>query len=367
MNVQVQPGANRAEAKLRVVDVDIHPALKTPNALDPYLSTRWREHMKEYGQLHRQPYVGGSLYPKAAPALARRDAWPPNGGPPGSDLQFMREQHLDPNGIEYGLLQLLYPNTRDERNPDLSVALSTAVNDWQIAEWTEKEPRIKASIVIPSNVTDAAVKEINARAGNRAFAQVMMQPRTSEPIGGKRYWPIFEAAVSNDIPIGMHAAGTNGLPVTASGWPSYYLEEHQCTSLGVQAAVSNLLLSGVFEEFPTLRIVMIESGFYFVPALGWRLDKIWERNRRELPRVKRPPSEYLKTNFWFSTQPTEEPERSGDMLDLINWIGWDRLIFSSDYPHWDFDDPRYAFKVKMTDQQLSDILSGNAHKVYRFS
>jgi predicted TIM-barrel fold metal-dependent hydrolase len=54
------------------------------------------------------------------------------------------------------------------------------------------------------------------------------------------------------------------------------------------------------------------------------------------------------------------------MLDLLEWIGWDRLVFASDYPHWDFDDPRYAFKVKMSDDQLGNILAGNARAIYRF-
>jgi predicted TIM-barrel fold metal-dependent hydrolase len=164
----------------------------------------------------------------------------------------------------------------------------------------------------------------------------------------------------------MHAGGVNGLPVTSSGWPSYYLEEHQDQSLTVQSALISLLFSGVFETFPDLRILSIEAGFGFVPGLIWRLDKIWERNRAELPQVKRPPSEYLKRNVWFATQPTEEPEKIGHMLDLLEWIGWDRLVFASDYPHWDFDDPRYAFKVKMTPEQLANILSGNARKIYRF-
>ncbi len=366
MSIEVQERPKKAETKLSVIDVDIHPMFKTPDALDPYLPARWREHMREYGQIHRQPYVGGSVYPKAAPALSRRDSWPPNGGPPGSDLQFMREQHLDPNNIEFGVLQLLYPNTRDERNPELAKALCSATNDWQLVEWAEPEPRIKASIVIPTNDTAAAVKEIEARAGNRAYAQVFMTPRTFEPVGSKRYWPIFEAAVSHDLPIGMHAGGVNGLPVTSSGWPSYYLEEHQCQSLAVQAALTNLLLSGVFEHLPTLRLVSIEGGFGFVPAMAWRLDKIWERNRSELPQVKRPPSEYLKQNIWFATQPAEEPEKNAHMLDLLEWIGWDRLVFASDYPHWDFDDPRYAFKVKMSDDQLGNILAGNARAIYRF-
>ncbi len=51
------------------------------------------------------------------------------------------------------------------------------------------------------------------------------------------------------------------------------------------------------------------------------------------------PSEYLKRNVWVSTQPMEEPEVPRHLIDTLEWIGWDRIMFASDYPHWDFDDP----------------------------
>ncbi len=350
-----------------VVDCDIHPMLATPDAFDPYLSTRWRAYLRDYGQLHRQPFVGGSMYPKSAPALSRRDAWPPTGGPPGSDLAFMREQHLNPNNIEFGVLQLLYPNTRDERNPDLAVALCSAANDWQLAEWTEPEPRLKASLVIPAHDTDAALREIDRRADDRSFAQIFLTARAVEPVGSRRYWPLYAAAVEHDLPIGMHSGGTSGLPVSAAGWPSFYLEEHQGHTLAFESTLVNLVFSGVFEAFPDLRFVAIESSFAFAPSLAWHLDTVWERQRRELPHLSMRPSEYLRRNVWFTTQPIEEPERPADLLDVLEWVGHDRLLFSSDYPHWDNDDPRHAFTVPLPAATLSAILAGNARTVYRLA
>ena len=90
------------------------------------------------------------------------------------------------------------------------------------------------------------------------------------------------------------------------------------------------------------------------------MDKHWERMRKEVPHVKRPPSEYVREHFWFSTQPIEEPENPEHLSRVIDWIGWDRLVFSSDYPHWDFDDPRYTFKINLTERQRAKVFRENA-------
>ena len=67
------------------------------------------------------------------------------------------------------------------------------MNDWLIDEWlTDK--RLKASIVIPYENVEASVKEIERRAGDKRFVQVLLMSRTAEPLGQRKYWPIFEAA-----------------------------------------------------------------------------------------------------------------------------------------------------------------------------
>src|SRR5712672_2297015 len=96
-----------AKSRLRIIDCDIHPSLHSRADLNPFLTKRWQEHLKSYGDHLRTPYIGTTPYPRSSPLIARRDAWPPTGGPPGSDLAFMRKQHLDPLDVEFGLLQVL--------------------------------------------------------------------------------------------------------------------------------------------------------------------------------------------------------------------------------------------------------------------
>jgi predicted TIM-barrel fold metal-dependent hydrolase len=60
----------------------------------------------------------------------------------------------------------------------------------------------------------------------------------------------------------------------------------------------------------------------------------------------------------------EEPEPREHLLDTIGWIGWDRLLFATDYPHWDFDDPVYALPLKITEEQRRGFFHDNAARLY---
>ncbi len=348
-----------------IVDCDVHPTVRSPLDLKPYLSARWWEHFRAYGLRPRHGMAQGDPYPKAQPRAARRDAWAPNGDQPGSNLAFMRENYLDPYNIDHAILSPLNPSGQGDQNTEFSIAMTHATNQWQIDTFTSQERRMKASIVIPYEDAEASVREIELRGDDPAFAQVLILTRTSEPIGKRRYWPIFEAACRHGLPVALHVFGYSGHPVSGTGWPSYYIEEMTGHSAACQAAVTSLVMEGVFERFPELKIVIIEGGFAWLPPLAWRLDKHWARMRDEVPHVRRPPSEYLKQQLWITTQPMEEPADPAHLIEVMDWLGWDRLLFATDYPHWDFDDPMRALPGRLDPARRLQIQSGNAHKVYR--
>jgi len=112
--------------------------------------------------------------------------------------------------------------------------------------------------------------------------------------------------------------------------------------------------------------VLIEGGFGWVPSLCWRLDRVTDRLRGETPHLSRRPSEYIREQVWFTTQPMEEPEPREHLRDAIEWIGWDRLLFASDYPHWDFDDPMTALPLRIDAAERHAFYLGNAAGVYGF-
>jgi uncharacterized protein len=354
----------KADQKLMLVDCDIHPIQK-PGAVAQYLSAQWRDHMATYGAHIRQGLQERIQWPRMMASGQRADAYPPDGGPPGSSYEMLRDQHLDPHGIEHGMLIALSKGGMEERNQDYAAALMHACNQWQKEHWVDRDPRLHAGIVVNGDDVAAAVKEIELRAQDKAFVQIILSPRTNEPLGRRRFWPIFAIAQETGLPLGLHpAAHSGGAPSTGAGWPTYYMQEHYTFSTASEAVATSLVMEGVFEEFPRLKIAMIESGLSWAPILGWRMDRIWERMRSEVPRLKRPPSEYLRQYFWFATQPIEEPENPQHLLDVFDWLGWDRLIYSSDYPHWDYDDPRFVLRVKISDEQRLKLFRSNALALY---
>src|SRR5215210_4599202 len=180
-----RPEVARGKAKYAVIDCDIHPNLASPDALDKYLPERWR--------LHRQTIGGrgfsGSYYPRAA----RTDAWPPNVKPPSSDLDFMRYQLLDAYDMDFGVMQPLL-GSGGQRNLEWGAAHAAAVNEWQIETWLDPEPRLRSGLVVPYEDGELTVKEIERRGSHPGFVQLMLAIRTSEPLGRRKYWKMYEAA-----------------------------------------------------------------------------------------------------------------------------------------------------------------------------
>jgi predicted TIM-barrel fold metal-dependent hydrolase len=365
MNMQLRPGSELQTAtavKPAIADCDIHPTRKNPRDIYPYLEKRWQDHLDTYGVQFYQGMLTGPPYPKGQPNASRRDAVPPEGGPQGSSLKFMQQQHLDPNNVALGILCPL--QNQGMRNHDLGAALARAINDWQIAEWTSVDKRLRGSVVVPTGDGPACAVEIKKRAGDKNFAQVLVMSRNTEPLGQRRYWPIYEAAVEAGLPIGVHAFGYGGHPITSGGWPSFYIEEMVGHAQCQQSALASMIFEGIFERFPTLKVILIESGFGWAPSLAWRLDKTWERLRSEVPHVKRPPSEYLRERVWWSTQPMEEPDNRRHLFETVEWIGWDKLMFATDYPHWDFDDPSRVLPTGVSKENQDAFFLGNARKVF---
>jgi predicted TIM-barrel fold metal-dependent hydrolase len=366
MNIHVaaRPAATaEAASRLAIADCDIHPRLKSVQQLFPWLSRRWQEHLASFGTTYRQPWQKGPAYPKAQPQASRRDAWPPGGGIPGTDLGFMAAQHLDPNNVALGILNPLQTG-QGVQNIDLSAAMCRATNEWQVAEWTGKDSRLRASVVVPYEDGSASAREIEHWAGNRQFAQVLLLSRTAEPLGHRRYWPIYEAAAAAGLPVAVHAFGYGGWPISAGGWGSFYIEEMVGHAQAAEAVVASLVLEGVFARVPALRVVMVEGGSAWAAALAWRMDKHWKKLRQEVPELSMAPSEYMRRHVWYTTQPIEEPEPRRHLAETMEWIGWDRILFATDYPHWDFDDPAQALPLRLTEEQRRGLFLENAKALY---
>jgi len=364
MNEIARDIEKKVSAKLGIVDCDIHPAMSSKDELDKYMPVRWREHARAFGARTASPFNGAIPYPRLTPGNGmRRDSWPPNGGAPASDLPFLREQLLDPLNIEFGLLQALGRGGQT-LTPGLGAAICSAMNDWQIDKWLDPEPRLRGAISVPPEDSKAMVAEVEERQKDKRFVQIAIPPRMMEPSGRHRYWPLYEVAQQYNLPISMHSTSFGVRSNTGSGWASFYIEEHFAFANSAQSSLVSMIFEGVFDEFPNLKLVLVEGGFGWLPPLMWRMDREWERMRKEVPHVKRPPSEYVRENVWVTSQPIEEPENNRHLYDVLRWMGADRLMFSTDYPHWDFDHPDFVFKVPLSPTEKAAIMRENAVSLY---
>lgn len=358
----------RSVTRDAVIDCDIHNFETYGNpefeqVYLRYLEKKWHRHHQTIGP---RGYAG-SGYPRAQVNAARADSWPPSGRPPGTDLDFMREQLLDEWNMDYGILNPL-GGAGSQMNLEYGAALARAINDHQVMDWLEPEPRLRASLTVPYEDGDLAAQEIHRLGDHDGFVQVLLVARTHEPLGRRKYWKIYEAAVEHDLPIGIHFGGTGGCPITAAGWPSYYIEDHAGMPQTFQAQIASLVCEGVFEHFPTLRIVIIEGGFAWLPSLAWRLDQSWSRLRDEVPYLKRAPSEYISEHFWLTTQPMEEPRQHRHFMQLLEQLNdGEKLMFATDYPHWDFDSPGLALPANLPHTIRRNIMAENARAFYRLA
>ena len=108
-----------------------------------------------------------------------------------------------------------------------------------------------------------------------------------------------------------------------------------------QSQVISLIVEGVFDRFPTLRVALIEGGFTWMPSLMWRIDKEWKGLRHNTPWVKRPPSDYMREHIRLTTQPIDGPAEAHYLHQIIEQMDSDEmLMFATDYPHYHFDVPK---------------------------
>jgi uncharacterized protein len=208
------------------------------------------------------------------------------------------------------------------RNPYFSAAVASAINDWMRDEMLARDDRLRASLVVSTVSTEDAVGEIERLGDDPRFVQVLLPVRGDLPWGHKINQPI------------------------------------------AQAQVLSFVSEGVFERFPDLRVVLTECGFAWLAPLLWRFDKDWKGVWREVPWLKRRPSEYVVDHFCFTTAPAHLPDDAaavGQLLEMMDVPGM--LTYASDYPH-DHGDGMSMLLDQLSEDERRRVLWGNAATLY---
>ncbi len=162
---------------------------------------------------------------------------------------------------------------------------------------------------------------------------------------------VHKACADTGRPLAVHAlgqcAGDSGVAALAGGRPCYYSEFHSGAVQEIMTHAMSFIFHGVFERYPSLKLVLIEPG-----SVGWiapflkRVDTDFKGLRREVPWCKKLPSEYFREHVTVTTQPFDHDSGDDQMLAALNEYGAsDFLLFSTDYPHWDADNPMRALNA----------------------
>ena len=354
----------------KIIDADVHPyvrgGLKTlyeympksaralfehdgasdADAPDTRPAPSWR-----HGMHWNHPNRYTNPNPGVKVGVLRPDAVPPSGGLPGTDPAFVAKDLLDRHNVEAAVL-LPVASAGGGHVESISAftdlaagaAYVSAVNEYFIDNWLPVDRRFGYALQLLTRDPEQAVAEIR-RHEARAGVVACFLPLLNILMGDRYYYPIYEAAQECELPVLIHpfAAEGNflGGPLLAGGVPATYLERHVDLAQIGQANVASMVLQGVFERFPRLHLILAEFGFTWIAPLMWRLDRDWRWARGAVPgAIKGRPSEYIAEKVRLTTQPLEEPDSVDHLRLVMEMAHAERtILFSSDYPHWDNDNP----------------------------
>lgn len=348
---------------MKLIDTDLHPAVREmPASLYPHMPLAYKRRFEllrsgTFGLNHPLRY--GSTGERS-----RRETVPPDGGPPASDPRFVVEDHLDRHGIDCVIASSLEAGALAQffAGPEEANVLCSSANDYYIHEWLPVDARFRYVACVSPHDPLAAAREVRRVAGEPGVAGIYL-PIADTLIGKRVFHPIFDAANECALPIYLHVTGAEstyrGAPTSPGGPPETYAEMRTVFAQIAEANLGSLIFAGVFERFPKVGFAFVEFTFpWLLPAM-WRMDSNWRWLRMQTPWVKRLPSEYVRERVRVSTQPLDELERPRDMDRYIELLGPECLMFSTDYPHWDGDQPTQVFRT-LTDDVKERIFAGNA-------
>ncbi len=285
------------------------------------------------------------------------------GGREGNDLQT-RLKDMDLEEIQ---TSVLFPtssfavNSMVER--DYAVAYARAYNDF-ISDFCKQTPRLEGVALVPLQDPKAAVEEASRAVTKLGLVSIAVASQgMKEHLGSKTFWPLYEEMERLNVPLCVHNRREG--PAGEIRFDSFIFMHTIGRPVETFIQFAGLMYGGVAERFPKLRISFLECGVGWVPYWIERMDEEWEkRGKIEAPLCKHKPSEYIsQSNWFFAMEPEEET-----LPYVIDRIGDDKILFASDYPHWDGIFP-YVTKTIRGRKDISDrakdrILGENAKRFY---
>ena len=295
----------------------------------------------------------------------------------------VRLEVLDECGID---AQIIFPSTIGLGGQDLGMVedqdlcrlVIELYNDQMAEIQADSNDRLLPMPLMPAWDIDTCIAEAKrvAALGARGVNMTSDPQDLGAPDLGDRAWdPFWETCTEHQLPVHFHI-GASVTAMTFYGkypWDSHAMDTKLaiCGSLlfiGNARVVTNLILSGMFDRHPDLKMVSVESGVGWVPFILETLDyEMSENAPTELAKLVKMPSEYFRSNlyatFWFENNRNKLP-------DLIDAVGEDSILFETDFPHPTclYPNPLASVEAKMATlapEVRKKIYGENARKLYR--
>jgi predicted TIM-barrel fold metal-dependent hydrolase len=294
-------------------------------------------------------------------------------GPPGSDRDLLMSD-LFKDGVR-GRVVLGYDEgilVTGLANHYMARAVVAAANDWTAGEWLNTDDRLFGLILISSSIPAEAAAEIRRCGQNPRFVGVAMGVNVlSRPFGHPIYYPIYDACVELGLPVVIQV-GSEGdpeqvTPPIAGGLPATYAEYRALSSQGHMSHLVSMLIQGVFERFPKLRVLLVGGGAAWLPGWLWRVDYFYKTADQEAPWLRQLPSDYFREHVRVSTGSLETPADPAHLATALRTFpGFDRiLMYTSCYPNADSESPDEVAK-RLPAEWHGHVFRENALDFYRW-
>jgi predicted TIM-barrel fold metal-dependent hydrolase len=280
------------------------------------------------------------------------------------DLTLIRRA-MDSMGIN---MQVVFPQPMLEMGlhpeQDIVTAMTFAYNRWFVRTILPREKRIKTLLCLPFHDPEASLKTIREFGEVPGVVGFMIASQRHAGVHKNMFMRVYRELEERGLPVAFHAGPTWGDSMTSM--MNRFLSVHSMSFVTCNMThMTNWIVNGLPERFPKLKVIWIESGLAWVPFMMQRLDHEYLMRQSDAPLLKRLPSEYI-AEMYFTSQPLEVtmPHMMEATFKAIR--AETQLIYSSDWPHWDFDVPaRIAELPFLSEQAKRSILGETARKLFR--
>ena len=279
---------------------------------------------------------------------------------------------MDVEGLDVAVLfptRGLHTLAEPHMEPGLAAALARAYNDWLYDFCAPAPDRLIGAAMISPFDMDDAVAEVERAVKELGFRAVFMRSNqmTDKPWHDPFYDPLWSALEEHGVAIGFHESSSSGARQVGEHFePNFMLRRVFAQPVEQMMALASFCGGGVLERHPRLRAAFLEANCAWAPWLLWRLDEAYEREADVfVPELAMAPTEYFKRQCWVSVEPDEEPAKYA-----IDWVGGDRMVFSTDYPHGDSKYPEAVssfIELGISDEEKRKILWDNCASLYNLA